>query len=70
SSLASQVALTEREMEILTLIGAGRTNQEIAAELVVAHSTVKWYVNSLYRKLGAKSRVQALKKARELGLIG
>ena len=54
---------------MLRLIAAGRANPEIAAELFVAVSTVKWYVNSLFGKLGATSRTQAVVRARELGLL-
>jgi LuxR family maltose regulon positive regulatory protein len=62
-------ALTEREMEVLALIAAGESNQEIAAKLFVSTSTVKTHINRLYRKLGARSRTQAIARARELDLI-
>jgi LuxR family maltose regulon positive regulatory protein len=62
-------SLSEREQDILRLIAAGNSNQEIAEQLVLAQSTVKWYINSLYSKLGAKSRTHALALARELELI-
>lgn len=61
--------LSERELEILYLIASGRSNREIAEQLILAQSTVKWYINSLYGKLGAKSRTHALALARELELI-
>jgi LuxR family maltose regulon positive regulatory protein len=61
--------ISEREMDILRLIATGRTNQEIAVILVLAQSTVKWYINNLYSKLGAKSRTHALALAREFELI-
>jgi LuxR family maltose regulon positive regulatory protein len=54
---------------VLGLIAAGRANPEIAAELFVAVSTVKWYVNSLFGKLAVTSRTQAVARARELGLL-
>jgi len=60
---------SERELEILRLIAAGHSNREIAELLVIAQSTVKWYINGLYSKLGAKSRTHALALARELKLI-
>lgn len=61
--------LGERELEVLRLLDAGLSNREIAERLVVALSTVKWYVNSLFAKLDVHSRTQALARARELGLL-
>jgi ATP/maltotriose-dependent transcriptional regulator MalT len=60
--------LSERELEVLALIAAGQSNQEIAARLFVSMSTVKTHVNNLYRKLGASSRTQAEARAREMSL--
>jgi LuxR family transcriptional regulator, maltose regulon positive regulatory protein len=54
---------------VLRLIAAGRSNREIADELVIALSTVKTHINNLYGKLGIHSRTQALSRARELGLL-
>lgn len=62
-------ALTQREQDILRCIISGMSNKEIANELVIALSTVKWYVNQIYQKLNVRSRVQAIVKARELNLI-
>jgi hypothetical protein len=45
------------------------SNSEIAAQLVVTLSTVKWHIRQLYKKLGVRSRVQAIVRARELNLI-
>jgi LuxR family maltose regulon positive regulatory protein len=61
--------LGERELEVLRLIAAGYSNLEIAEQLVIAQSTVKWYINNLYGKLGARSRTHALALAKELELI-
>jgi LuxR family maltose regulon positive regulatory protein len=61
--------LTERELEVLRLVAGGLTNREIAAELVVAVSTVKSHVNHIYGKLEVKNRTQASVRARELGLL-
>ena len=61
--------LTGREQEILRLMSEGLSNQEIAASLVVALSTVKSHINHLYGKLGAERRTQAVSVARELGLL-
>jgi serine/threonine protein kinase len=61
--------LTIREQEVLSLVAKNLTNQEIANELVVSMGTVKWHINRLYKKLGVRSRVQAIIRARELNLI-
>ena len=62
-------SLSERELAVLRLMADGRANPEIAAELLVATSTVKWYVNSLFSKLAVTSRTQAVARARALGLL-
>jgi LuxR family transcriptional regulator, maltose regulon positive regulatory protein len=61
--------LSSRELEVLRLLAAGRPNQEIAEELVVALSTVKKHVTHILDKLGATNRTQATARARELGLL-
>jgi LuxR family transcriptional regulator, maltose regulon positive regulatory protein len=61
--------LTERELEVLGLIAVARSNRDIADELVVTLETVKKHTSNIFRKLGASSRIQAVAKARELGLI-
>jgi DNA-binding NarL/FixJ family response regulator len=61
--------LTERELEVLALIVAGDSNQEIARKLVVSLATVKTHVNHIFGKLGAESRVQVVARARALGLV-
>lgn len=62
-------ALTGREIEILKLITAGCSNQEIAEKLVIEASTVKRHLSNIYGKLGVNSRTQAVARSRELGLI-
>src|SRR5215203_5143433 len=62
-------ALSERELEVLQLIAAGKSNRRIATELFVSVGTVKTHINNLYRKLDAHSRTQALARASELDLI-
>ncbi|MCB8983759.1 MAG: LuxR family transcriptional regulator [Ardenticatenaceae bacterium] len=61
--------LTPREQEVLQLIAAGRSNPEIAAQLVIALSTVKSHVKNLYGKLQVTNRVQAVARANELNLL-
>lgn len=61
--------LSRRELEVLRLVAAGKSNRRIASELFVSVGTVKTHLNNLYRKLEARSRTQAAVRARELGLI-
>ena len=61
--------LTARELEILRLIAAGRSNPEIAELLYLSLNTVKWHVKNLYGKLGVSSRVEAAARAQELELL-
>lgn len=61
--------LSSRELEVLTLINEGRANQAAADELYIALSTVKKHLNNIFGKLGAKSRTEALRRARDLGLL-
>jgi LuxR family maltose regulon positive regulatory protein len=61
--------LSERELKVLRLIVAGCSNREIADRLVIAVSTVKWYVNAIYGKLQVESRTKAIARARELNIV-
>ena len=61
--------LTSRELEVLTMLAAGRSNQAIAGQLVVTLDTVKKHVSHVLSKLGAANRTEAVARARELGLI-
>ena len=61
--------LTSRELEVLRMLAAGRSNQAIAGELVVTLDTVKKHVGHVLAKLGAANRTEAVARARELRLI-
>ncbi|KJY34926.1 response regulator transcription factor [Streptomyces sp. NRRL S-495] len=62
-------AITDREREILTLVGRGLANPEIATELVLSPATVKTYITRLLTKLAARDRVQLVILAYESGLV-
>jgi DNA-binding NarL/FixJ family response regulator len=66
---AGGATLSARELEVLVLIAAGRRNAEIASALSIAESTVEYHVRHLLGKLGARSRTEALRRAREQGLL-
>lgn len=61
--------LTQRELEVLELIGSGATNREIAAALTLSPNTVKEHASTLYRKVSARNRAEAIVRAQELGLL-
>ncbi|GAB2769411.1 response regulator [Amycolatopsis magusensis] len=62
--------ITDREREVLTLVGLGRSNGEIAAELYISVATAKAHVARLFTKLDARDRVHLVIIAYELGLVG
>jgi LuxR family transcriptional regulator, maltose regulon positive regulatory protein len=61
--------LSERELEVLALLAAGKSNRQIASELFVALSTVKTHIKNIYGKLDVRNRMQAVSRARELNLL-
>ena len=61
--------LSPREFEILLLVATGASNKEIAERLVISEGTVKNHLSSILSKLNAKDRLQAVIKAREIGLL-
>jgi DNA-binding CsgD family transcriptional regulator len=62
--------LTERELAVLRLLGAGQTNAQIGAELYISPTTARVHVSNILRKLGVTSRVQAAALAERAGLLG
>jgi DNA-binding CsgD family transcriptional regulator len=63
------LGISPSEMTVLEEIAAGRSNKEIAARLNISPNTVKTHAARLFEKLGAKRRTDAVKKARELGIV-
>jgi len=66
---ASLVALTKTEIKVLALLGRGQSNKEIAGNLGCSVKTVKNHLNSMFQKLGASNRTEAVVKGIDLGLI-
>jgi DNA-binding NarL/FixJ family response regulator len=63
------LGISGRELEVLELLAAGRSNKEIARRLDVSPNTVKTHVTKLFAKLEARRRTEAILRARELGMI-
>jgi LuxR family maltose regulon positive regulatory protein len=61
--------VSERELEVLRLMAAGCTNQEIAANLVIALGTAKRHTANIFDKLDVRNRTEAVARARQLGLL-
>lgn len=64
-----RLGITPREYEVLELIDQGLSNKEIAGKLFVSDSTVKTHISNILSKLDARRRTEALRKAKELGII-
>ena len=65
----SQTGISKRELEVLTLMAQGLTNQEIADKLFVSLNTIKTHSSNLFLKLEVKRRTQAIERAKQLRLI-
>ena len=63
------LGITDRELEILTLIARGLSNREIATQLFVSENTIKTHCSRAFDKLGAARRTQAVRRGKELGLL-
>jgi DNA-binding CsgD family transcriptional regulator len=66
---AEALGISPRELEVLQALAAGLANKQIARQLEVSPNTVKTHVARLFEKLGAQRRTEAIRKARELGLV-
>lgn len=66
---AESLGISPRELEVLQALASGLANKEIARQLEVSPNTVKTHVARLFEKLGAQRRTEAIRKARELGLV-
>lgn len=62
-------SLTDRELEVLGLMSKGLANPEIAERLIIALGAVESHTNQIYSKLGVRNRVEAVAKARDLGIL-
>lgn len=69
AAVVSRLGLSKRELEILSLLAKGNSNQEIAEKLFVSLSTIKTHNQNLFEKLDVKRRTQAVEKAKSLNLI-
>lgn len=63
------LGISPRELTVLQALAAGRSNKEIAIALDVSPNTVKTHVANLFAKLGARRRTEAIRRARELGIV-
>ena len=69
AQIQARYGLTERELAVLRLLAAGRTNAQIGAELYISPRTAGVHVTNILRKLGVSGRVQAAAMAERAGLL-
>jgi len=70
ASVAEEVQLSHRELEVLSCMAAEMSNREIAERLYLSPHTVKEHTSALYRKLRARNRAEAVQRAQRIGLLG
>ena len=66
----NEYGLTQRQMQVLTHLAAGMSNREIAEKIHLAEGTVKVHVAAVYQALRVGSRMEAVREAEKLGLLG
>jgi len=69
STRSNPLDLTERQLEVLSALTDGSTNAELAARLYVSEKTVDHHVSAILAKLGVANRREAVRRARELGIL-
>jgi len=69
ASPAERLGLTERQLDVLVLLGHGYSNREIAGLLSIGAETVKTHISALFGRLGASNRTEAISMARDNGLL-
>ena len=69
TEMIRRLGISQREMEVLQLVAAGATNQEIADQLFVSLNTIKTHTSRLFEKLDVQRRTQAIEKAKRLNII-
>jgi len=69
-AVRERLGITNRELEVLQLVARGLSNREIGETLFVSESTVKTHCSRAFDKLGARRRTEAVKRSKELGLLG
>lgn len=69
SDRLNPIRLSKRELEVLQLISEGRSSQEAADRLYLSKKTINFHLDNIYRKLQVNNRMQAYRRALELGVI-
>lgn len=69
STMGEPEVLSRREIDVVALLSKGRSNREIASALFISGGTVKRHLTNIYAKLGVTSRLEAVQKVRELGIL-